>query len=69
MKLFLLFFVFRNIVVLGFSNLIASNIKSGIDIFGITGNFSGWVDDNLWVWADSTYTNGGMIMFSMGVIM
>ena len=33
-----------NIVVLGFSALTAGNIKNGVRIFGVLGNFTGWVD-------------------------
>lgn len=44
MKLFLLFFVFGNIVVLGSSSLVPWNIRNGVWIFGVLGNFTGWVD-------------------------
>lgn len=55
MKLFLLFFVFGNIVVLGSSSLTSSNIKSGVTIFGVTGSFTGWVDDqSASYWATTT---------------
>ena len=33
-----------NIVVLGSSNLTAGNIRNGVWIFGVLGNFTGWVD-------------------------
>ena len=59
--LFLLFFVSGNIVVLGSSNLIASNIRNGVNIFGVTGNFSGWVDNRsswvIWPTASMHYPN------------
>ena len=31
-------------MILGSSNLIASNIKNGVTIFGVKGTFAGWVD-------------------------
>ena len=34
-----------NIVVLGSSALTAGNIRNGVWIFGVLGNFAGWVDD------------------------
>ena len=50
-----------NIVVLGSSNLIASNIRNGVNIFGVTGNFSGWADDRsswvIWPTAPMHYPN------------
>lgn len=33
-----------NIVVLGSSALVSSNIRKGVRIFGVLGNFTGWVD-------------------------
>ena len=36
-----------NIVVLGSSSLTAGNIKNGVWIFGVLGNFTGWVDSTL----------------------
>lgn len=53
MKLFLLFFVFGNIVVLGCSNLIASNIRNNVSIFGVWGTFVGVPsrESDYFVWA------------------
>ena len=31
----------------GNSNLVKTNIKNGVNIFGVVGNFTGWVDNNL----------------------
>lgn len=31
----------------GNSNLVKANIKNGVNIFGVVGNFTGWVDNNL----------------------
>lgn len=36
-----------NIVVLGSSNLVSWNIKNGVWIFGVLGNFTGWVDSKI----------------------
>lgn len=36
-----------NIVVLGSSALTAGNIRNGVWIFGVLGNFTGWVDDTV----------------------
>ena len=36
-----------NIVVLGSSNLVSWNIKNGVWIFGVLGNFTGWVDSTM----------------------
>lgn len=47
--------------VLGNSNLVVSNVKNGVAIFGIVGNFTGWVDNqsNIIVcdkrWHETTY--------------
>ena len=51
--LFLLFFVSGNIVVLGSSNLIASNIRNNINIFGVWGTFVGVPsrESDYFVWA------------------
>lgn len=35
------------IVILGSSNLKAANIKNGVTIFGVKGNFTGWVDSSI----------------------
>ena len=51
--LFLLFFVSGNIVVLGSPNLIASNIRNNINIFGVWGTFVGVPsrESDYFVWA------------------
>ena len=36
-----------NIVVLGSSALVSSNIRKGVRIFGVLGNFTGWVDSTM----------------------
>ena len=50
-----------NIVVAGASTLTAGNIRNGVNIFGVTGNFSGWVDDRsswvVWPKASMQYPN------------
>ena len=48
-----------NIVVLGSSALVSGNIKNGVWIFGVLGNFTGWVDNPLWLWNGSTLIMGG----------
>ena len=48
-----------NIVVLGSSSLVSGNIKNGVWIFGVLGNFTGWVDNPLWLWNGSTLIMGG----------
>lgn len=35
-----------DLVVVGDSNLVAGNIKNGVNIFGVTGTYTGWVDNN-----------------------
>lgn len=37
-----------DIVIVGDGNLVSSNIKNGVNIFGITGTFVGWIDST-WV--------------------
>ena len=44
-----------NIVVLGSSSLVPWNIRNGVWIFGVLGNFTGWVDSQLLV-----LSNGGV---------
>lgn len=48
-----------NIVVLGSSALVSGNIRNGVWIFGVLGNFTGWVDNPLWLWNGSTLLMGG----------
>ena len=43
------------IVILGSGNLVSGNIKNGVTIFGVKGNFTGWVDSQLLV-----LSNGGV---------
>ena len=50
-----------SIIILGSGNLVASNIRNGVNIFGVTGNFSGWIDDRsswvVWPKASMQYPN------------
>ena len=46
-----------NIVVAGNSNLAASNIKKGVNIFGVTGTFQGYVDSPLYLYNSGTFSN------------
>ena len=56
-----------NIVVLGSSNLAASNIRNGVSIFGVWGTCSGWIDSDLWVWDGTNYANNWGVCGIWGV--
>lgn len=68
----------KNVIILGSSSLTAGNIKNGVTIFGVTGNFTGWVDNTaaistIWplqaqsgrteYWYVSEYTNEWIVKY------
>ena len=46
-----------DITVAGSSTLVASNIKKGVTIFGVTGTFEGYVSDTLYFYNSGTWSN------------
>lgn len=49
-----------NITIIGDSKLVSTNIKNGVNIFGVVGSFSGWSDNPVIIWNNGS-VNGGQI--------
>ena len=49
---------YMNVVIVGSSTLTAGNIKNGVTIFGVTGNYVGWVSGTFTILSGSSIASG-----------
>lgn len=53
-----------DLLIVGDENLITSNIKNGVEIFGLTGTFTGWVDESAPVGVAATVVGGSGYVYA-----